>query len=371
MLPPRPVCIVGMHRAGTSLVAQVLGLSGLHLGVGDDLMPPSPANPDGYWEHLGFVALNDDLLGELEGAWDRPPAPPASWHDARFDPFRARAVDLVGTVAGSGPWGWKDPRTSLLLPFWSDILPDLQPVVVVRHPLDVAASLRRRDGMDLPDALALWETYYRRVLADTRPGHRVVTHYDAYFEHPASELGRVLTAIGLPVTVDALARCEGVISADLRHGQSSSQATADAGVAPAVVDLYRQLRAEAAANRRGPVAAAPLPPPAAEVAALRVALAQQDAKLRWQQQENAALASYWEARWAEVMGASSWRLAQRLQLARHRMAPAGSRRERLWRAVMQRTDFLSNGALPATDAATANANRGAAPQPASPEGSDT
>ena len=30
-------------------------------------------NPDGFWEHLGFVALNDELLNALGGAWDLPP----------------------------------------------------------------------------------------------------------------------------------------------------------------------------------------------------------------------------------------------------------------------------------------------------------
>ena len=38
-----------------------------------ELMPPQADNPDGFWEHLGFVALNDELLNELGGAWDLPP----------------------------------------------------------------------------------------------------------------------------------------------------------------------------------------------------------------------------------------------------------------------------------------------------------
>ena len=36
-------------------------------------MPPQADNPEGFWEHLGFVALNDELLSELGGAWDLPP----------------------------------------------------------------------------------------------------------------------------------------------------------------------------------------------------------------------------------------------------------------------------------------------------------
>ena len=33
-------------------------------------MPPQADNPEGFWEHLGFVALNDELLNALGGAWD-------------------------------------------------------------------------------------------------------------------------------------------------------------------------------------------------------------------------------------------------------------------------------------------------------------
>ena len=38
-------------------------------------MPPQADNPEGFWEHLGFVAVNDEVLGELGGAWDLPPKP--------------------------------------------------------------------------------------------------------------------------------------------------------------------------------------------------------------------------------------------------------------------------------------------------------
>src|SRR5919197_2381254 len=54
-----PVAIVGMHRSGTSLVAQVLAKAGLYLGRTDDLIPAGPDNPDGYWEHAGFHGLNE------------------------------------------------------------------------------------------------------------------------------------------------------------------------------------------------------------------------------------------------------------------------------------------------------------------------
>ena len=66
-------CITGAHRSGTSMVARLLHTCGLDLGPKADLMPPAFDNPDGFWEKLNFVAMNDELLNELSGAWDLPP----------------------------------------------------------------------------------------------------------------------------------------------------------------------------------------------------------------------------------------------------------------------------------------------------------
>lgn len=36
-------------------------------------MPPAADNPDGFWEHLRFVRLNDEILSTVGAAWDLPP----------------------------------------------------------------------------------------------------------------------------------------------------------------------------------------------------------------------------------------------------------------------------------------------------------
>src|SRR5258708_12379235 len=84
-----PVCITGMHRSGTSLIANLLGRCGLYLGEEDDLLPPSPDNTDGYWENRRFVSLNDEILLTLGSAWDSP-SPPARTgypYEERFNPL--------------------------------------------------------------------------------------------------------------------------------------------------------------------------------------------------------------------------------------------------------------------------------------------
>src|SRR5688500_12432536 len=117
-----PVCIAGMHRSGTSMVARLLRAGGLWLGEADQLMPPRPDNQDGFWEHVGFVAINDDVLESLGGWWDYPP-PDAhgGWEVAESARVRPDLDKLAATFDGREPWGWKDPRTSLTLPLWQRI----------------------------------------------------------------------------------------------------------------------------------------------------------------------------------------------------------------------------------------------------------
>jgi O-antigen biosynthesis protein len=79
------LCIAGAHRSGTSMVTRLLHCCGLELGPESELMPQQADNPDGFWEHLGFVALNDELLNELGGAWDLPPKTDENFTQARLN----------------------------------------------------------------------------------------------------------------------------------------------------------------------------------------------------------------------------------------------------------------------------------------------
>src|SRR5439155_25553523 len=150
--------------------------SGVYLGADDELLPSSPFNLRGYFENRAFVALNDEILGALGGAWDRPPRIRFPWARRRLKPLRTRARALANAMQPRAPWGWKDPRTSLTLPFWQAIVPDLRLVVCVRQPASVAESLSTRDGCSQESAIALWTEYNRRLLPFARRATVVVSY---------------------------------------------------------------------------------------------------------------------------------------------------------------------------------------------------
>src|SRR5690349_960994 len=77
--PSAPVCLLGMHRSGTSLASRMMNVLGVSLGPPEQLMLGNEFNPKGYWEHSQLTALNDDLLRQLGGSWHEPPVLSAGW----------------------------------------------------------------------------------------------------------------------------------------------------------------------------------------------------------------------------------------------------------------------------------------------------
>jgi len=242
-----PICVAGMHRAGTSLVARLLEGAGLDLGGAAHFAPPAADNRDGYWEDLRFVALNDRLLDRLGGAWDTPPALPAGWEDrAAIEAVRQEARALV--AARTEPWGWKDPRTSLTLAFWKRLLPDLKVVVCVRNPLEVSDSLRARGYTSERFGLALWEAYHRVLDEAVDPSFSVVTHYESVLADPGAELDRLLAFTGLTASPAVRQAILAGAKPGARHQRRTSAQVESSGLAESGKRLYASLCA-----RSGPV----------------------------------------------------------------------------------------------------------------------
>jgi GT2 family glycosyltransferase/glycosyltransferase involved in cell wall biosynthesis len=241
------ICIAGAHRSGTSMVTRLLHCCGLEVGPQSELMPPQADNPEGFWEHLGFVALNDQLLSELGGAWDLPPGADEDVTSARLDPLRLKARLLIEKFDSATVWGWKDPRNSLTLPFWQQLLPRLKTIVVVRNPLEVAHSMRERNGTSYSFGLRLWEIYNRRVIETADTQERLVTHYDLFFDDPETELRRITHFMGLP---DAeVANAAALVTRKKRHTRFSIDDLVEARVSSEVIEFYRALINEANGER--------------------------------------------------------------------------------------------------------------------------
>jgi hypothetical protein len=200
-LESRAVIVVGMHRSGTSAVAR--GLQALSVYLGKDFLDAQPENPTGYWEDKGVVEINERVLKTLGLRWDdASPIARERFRAFRIRMLRAAATRYVRRTFGSQPlWGFKDPRTIRLLPFWQGVFHrcsvDDSYVVVIRNPLSVAASLFRRQAMDAAEAQRLWLIHMVPFLRDVRNRPMVVVDYDLLMLQPRTQLERIAGALNL------------------------------------------------------------------------------------------------------------------------------------------------------------------------------
>ncbi len=217
------ICVAGMHRCGTSFMAGALQCLGVSLGDPDRLMPPGPDNPVGYFEIESVMEFDETLLGHLGGAWDQPPVLDPGWsQQSGLDAFRARASEIIDEVFGvpasrRSLIAFKDPRISLLLPFWRTVIPIATTIVLVRDPREVTASLAaRKYRVDGPQAASLWLRYLFAATAND-PDHLLVRYADL-FDDLAGTLAAVARHLGLPSPdARAVAAARRQLEPSLRH----------------------------------------------------------------------------------------------------------------------------------------------------------
>jgi len=228
------------------MVTRALNVCGLHLGPAEDLAGAHEhSNPAGYWENLPVQRLNEELLQYLGGSWCVVPDLAPGWAErADLEPFRYRARALVARLGERAPWGWKDPRNSLTLPFWQGIVPQLKVVVCVRNPLEAASSIRKavlRSRVDAPVSqlsygLELWGKYQKRIWEHLEPGRYIVTHYESWFFDPRAELERVACWVGLQPEREQVGEAVAGVDPSLRRNIAGG-----AGPKPGLPDDLRVL----------------------------------------------------------------------------------------------------------------------------------
>ncbi len=158
--------ITGMHRSGTSLTASLLQSAGVN--IGRELMSANRANLKGYFENMDFVGFHEKILierGIAKEGWTLEKKMAVPEH------FIGQARDLIENNQALPVWGWKDPRTTLFLDFWAELLPQARFIFIHRSPWEVIDSLYRRGSLgdeifvDKPEfAIELWASYNRALL---------------------------------------------------------------------------------------------------------------------------------------------------------------------------------------------------------------
>lgn len=207
-----PLIIMGMHRSGTSLLAQILQQCGIFMG----------AHQNSHHEALLFMSINEEIMNLAHAHWDDPT--PISYlleNDKalqfltdyireKIDKWRSvkkywGVLKLLALNRNESSrsinWGWKDPRNSLILPLWLNLFPRARVIHVVRNGIDVASSLYEREKkrqkwfdhllsfrcMTLEGSFSLWaeyEQFCQQNRAYVDPNNYLRIKYEDFLSEP-------------------------------------------------------------------------------------------------------------------------------------------------------------------------------------------
>jgi len=203
-----PLVVIGMHRSGTRLLVEILDRLGVFMG----------ADRQADSESVAFMLINEEILHQCGAFWSEP----MSAHFLLAEPnaavqlaasARETLAAQIDKYAGPSGWhhgasgkelpafGWKDPRNTFTLPVWKQVFPNLRTVHIVRHGVDVAASLARRHsqalraatGEAVPSALTVIRDHTLGVLSSRRGWTlaEALTMWEQYVEKARQESARL------------------------------------------------------------------------------------------------------------------------------------------------------------------------------------
>lgn len=230
MAAKRVIAVVGMHRSGTSAMTRALGYLGA--GLGDTFIETLPeVNAKGFWEDADINRINIALMRHFGCDWlSHRSIAPERFAEPGLQRFADQAAQVLRQrLQDMDVFAFKDPRTSLLLPFWQAVFAQAgiaaDYLIAIRHPDAVAASLARRNGFETAKSLNLWLHYTAEALQKSVPARRrVLVDYDLLMDDPVGSLRRIAHRLDLPAPqANAEEEFSGsFLSAELRHCRPAS-----------------------------------------------------------------------------------------------------------------------------------------------------
>ena len=242
------VFILGMHRSGTSALARVLNLMGLYFGGEQVSTGRNLENQKGFWERRDVRTLNDTVLFNAHCDWDcvsefRVDELPSE----KIDDYRAAMADIVMDMDAHRPWFLKEPRFCLLFPLWRAVLEMPFCIHIHRNPLEVAHSLKERNGVPIRVGLTLWELYNRLALQASAGLPRHIVSYADLLDKPTATVEAVHGALvdfgAYDLRVPGRRELEAFLDHGLRHHRRERKSLQAAATA-SQLELYDALNAD-------------------------------------------------------------------------------------------------------------------------------
>ena len=169
-------------------------------------------NPTGFWEDKEIVyKINHEIYAKLDVL---------ARGFALIDKERlaGMAMQSVGDLAmevlekrfeSTQIWGFKDPKTARLIPFWQPVFSRLgineNYVIVLRNPLSSAHSHQRLSSAwgSIETGLLRWLVDLVSAIQETSGKRRMIVSYEALMENPRGQMERMREFIDIPTAGSA------------------------------------------------------------------------------------------------------------------------------------------------------------------------
>jgi hypothetical protein len=247
----RAILILGMHRSGTSALGGVM--RSLGVAAPKQLIIADADNRRGYWESLLLVHADEQLLASIGSRWhDWLPLEPR-WAQTELGKRHRETIEqiLADEFADETLFFIKDPRACRFIPFLTSVLAAMNVSTVAllpfRNPLEVAFSLKRRDGFPLSKSLLLWLRHVLDAEFHSRTMPRHFISYDGLLTDWRKHVDGAREKLGIEWPVDrqiAEPVIDSFLTEDLHHERCDvGQVRSHPDVPHLVADTYDVLRA--------------------------------------------------------------------------------------------------------------------------------
>ncbi|MCR4317521.1 MAG: glycoside hydrolase family 99-like domain-containing protein [Planctomycetes bacterium] len=195
------IVVAGMHRSGTSALSRVVSLLGADLPK--FVMPGDANNEAGYWESVEVNRLNDAILESAGTFWHDFREFNSGWYGSSIArQFRKKALEALDReYSDSSFFVLKDPRFCRILPFWLDALKEFGAaphlIVCLRNPLEIAESIRKRDGFDTHHVLLIWLRHLLDIEYASRGIPRAFSLYSSLLESWEEATNAIAKKLGI------------------------------------------------------------------------------------------------------------------------------------------------------------------------------
>lgn len=238
----KAVCVLGSGRCGTSMATRAINFIGVDLGT--QFVKRDHTNPKGFWEHKKIVDIHKKIKAEL----GKRPFPPGWERQTSIQPYKKELKALLtDQFLNKELWGWKDPRTCESIALWRDILQELNVsahyLIMVRNPIDVAASYKEAYNRQENSALRQWQMRTLLSLKGTNGEKRMIVDYDDFLNDSLGTIHHIAKTFDLPWPEDEAGlkdELDSFIDPGLQHSRTTLEALMNQeGIDEDIKQLYQ------------------------------------------------------------------------------------------------------------------------------------